>query len=897
MTIRIAMLIVVCAMWGVVVWAQPNEIAYQIEAVLDPATKTVTGQQTIQLTNLSGERLNELYLYLYPNRFQPHSVYAHLMGMDDFDDWFPFGPEWGYLNVESLTLNGEPLAFSIDDIIMHTQLPQALDPQMQIELELKFQLKIPRSVERLGYSGTNFFLSWWYPQLAVFDEGGWHTERMVGYWAAEPYQDFARYDVALNVPQDFVVAATGNLTSETANGDGTKTLRYQAEQVHDFAWVADPQYQTQVLDCDGIEVTSLYWAEHAERGRSAAGFSCDALRYFGERFGSYPYKRFTVAEAGMRGIAVEYPQLVMNTHTLYQYPKYSTILDSVNAHEVAHQWFYGMLANDQTAETWLDEGFARYSQAAYLEHKYGKEDNAFDMADTPIWLAEPIKVMISQIFGQQRQIRDQLFEAYISTARRGQTVPLLTHSGQIPPGKANHPYEKGALLLFALENELGVELFNRVMQTYFETFKFQQITSEDFIAVSESVSERSLDWFFDAWLRTTQNVDYVLERIEQQPLGDGVLNRIVIRNDGSMHMPVDVDLIIPGASQPLRQRWDNRERFGVLTVFSETPVQNAIIDPEGVLPDLQRANNRLQPLFSVTPVLDHGMLYGRAEDGFVVGADVMLRPLNAQGTLSYLLGRQRLRFEGTLEHLFSFADQRTSRLSLSVLDDSRVRSVQADVDFNWFSTLTPTSSGNHTMTATLYFDDRYDVLEAPGTEQGLGLGYELDWADRRGQRGQLKLEHRQSLPGSTFAFNKHLAEVHINQRLSWETSLNTRAFFGWKDGNQAIDDDFTLQQHGLFRTFERHTSQLFAVNVDVRLPVPGLNFVPLALPLSFGMIFFADSALLLDEQMAQRTEAGVGITGGTLGQRDWMRLELPLWFSTQEDDPKREVTLRFSVHF
>ena len=118
---------------------------------------------------------------------------------------------------------------------------------------------------------------------------------------------------------------------------------------------------------------------------------------------------------------------------------------------------------------------------------------------------------------------------------------------------------------------------------------------------------------------------------------------------------------------------------------------------------------------------------------------------------------------------------------------------------------------------------------------------------------------------------------------------------------EPLDSDFNLSEHGLFRTFQRRVDRLATVNLDVRFPLPGLNFIelgPVPLPLSLGVIAFSDGALLSTDRLEVRAEAGVGLTLRPYGQpRNLVRVEFPLWLNMEEDGGKREVRFRFNVRF
>ncbi len=335
-------LVAVLGLWTSV-FALPNEISYEIHARLDTKEHKLYGSERILFTSKADKPLTELYLHLWPNRFAEDSIQAREMGALSFDRLFPNGPDYGYLFIQELKLNGKEITYSIDDTILKIALETPISPEQTVEITIQFVVKIPNALERLGHDQGNYYISWWYPKLSVYDAKGWHPDVAHAFGASEPYEDFAHYSVELTVPSNLIVGATGQLYRETVNPDGTKTLTYIADNVHDFAWVADARYQRETVQWEDVTIVSLYFPEDAAAGKRAAQYAKDALEYFSKRFGRYPYPTFTVAEIRGYGFAMEYPQMIQQSYMLYRIPDWFTVLDSVTAHETAHQWFYGIL--------------------------------------------------------------------------------------------------------------------------------------------------------------------------------------------------------------------------------------------------------------------------------------------------------------------------------------------------------------------------------------------------------------------------------------------------------------------------------------------------------------------------------------------------------------------------
>lgn len=875
--------LVASACWAAAqVLALPNEISYEIQARLDTNAHTLYGTERILFTSKAEKPLTELYLHLWPNRFAEGSVQAREMGANSFDRLFPNGPDSGYLFIQELKLNGKETPYSIDDTILKIELETPIAPDQTVEIALVFMVKIPNALERLGHDQGNYYISWWYPKLSVYDQKGWHSDVAHAFGASEPYEDFAHYSVELTVPNQMVVGATGQLYRETVNTDGTKTLTYIAEKVHDFAWVADARYQAETVQWEDVTITSLYFPEDATAGKRAAQYAKDAIEYFSTRFGRYPYPNFTVAEIRGFGFAMEYPQIIQQSYVLYRFLELFTVIDSVTAHETAHQWFYGLFMNNQLEETWLDEGFATFAQTSYIEHKYGKDANSFNT----LWLkAQGLGFLIGML--KESTERAGLLSSYTRVARENREAPLATPLHRVPSGKTVLPYEKGALLLFALENLVGTEKFDQIMHEYYRRYRYRQVTAQDFIKTAEDVSGRNLTGFFAQWLETTQSLDYVLEGLTTQKIENRYVTRVQLRQDREMTMPVEAELMLADGHTKVRQRWEALDRRGTLTFITDQPGRSVVIDPDGALPDLDRSNNATQPLLAeISPWLDHGMLHGHNEDGIILG--LQWKSLR----VGYALGLEKIVYEYKRERAFCFADRCTSGWSVLHKDDGHVITHEGTLSLRWF-TGTAQLSSNHQFSLGIFSHNRYNVAEDYGLIRGLRLGYELTAQYRRGVTANLKIDHRVGLQAwmSEYAFKKTSAELRLQYRLAWQTPLIARLFWGKQDGYGPEAKGFDLRKDGGFRGFSGMVNELKVLGLAVHRPLPGLNKIDIwVLPISLGVIAFGDVGLV--QSSALRADAGLGMTLGIMGS-PIVYFEYTLWTNTYENNARRGWSVRF----
>ncbi|MBD3178854.1 MAG: hypothetical protein GF417_04220, partial [Candidatus Latescibacteria bacterium] len=356
-------------------WQQ--KVDYRIEVKLDDRAKTLTGQEEIRYTNNSPDTLRDFYIHLYANAYSSKSsqmikdympgTLFFLIGLRE--------SKRGWIEIEELIVDGSPVEFDLDETILSAEFPSPLLPGEEAVLDIKFHEKIRKTLGRAGYTGDHYDIAQWYPRMSVYDRNGWHPDQ---FRKGEFYGEFGDYDVHINLPARYVVAATGELVSgdpgwiyncppESGQDKGEdagqvyKKLHFRAERVHDFAWCADPDYVVQDTTINGTRVMSFFRRSSIAWKDSVLARGVRTIRWLEEFVGPYLYPQITIAEAFIHG-GMEYPMLVMN----------SSPDEDLIVHEVGHNYFYGMLANNERDEAWMDEGFTQYQMFRRKEDMMGK---------------------------------------------------------------------------------------------------------------------------------------------------------------------------------------------------------------------------------------------------------------------------------------------------------------------------------------------------------------------------------------------------------------------------------------------------------------------------------------------------------------------------------------------
>jgi len=572
--------LLICVLMG---WQQ--RIDYTVHARLDTGAHVLFATEQVTYGNVSPRALDTLFFHLYANAYRNvHTAFARetaIMGDDLFHN--ARDEERGSIDVTSVLWRDQPLMFSSESTLLMVPLPISLMSGDSIVLSIDFTLHFPRFFSRLGYERDHYEVVQWYPKACVFDDDGWHLDTY--HALGEFYGEFATYDVRIDLPGNFIVAATGDpvdvddgaLINEAAPPPCAerREVRFYASRVHDFAWVCDPDYHVEHYEQDGVSLYVYYRKQHGKKWRNAGDYAREAVRRYTEWYGPYPYHTLSIVESHMPG-GMEYPMLVLVGGGQ---DSFTRLFETTLVHELAHQWFYGVLGNNEIEEAWLDEGLTSHAEMRYLEEKYGAGGWLLDM---------PFLAPLS------RRYYHQCIYYLVQTnhLERPVLTPAYDFVGE-PIAYENSAYSKPALFLQYLKDFLGYETFDAIMKRYYRENQFRHVTSTDFVTVCEQESGQDLGWFFDFFLNTTHYCDWSVVSVAE--------NRVSIENNGTFNLPVDVLVETDEGSwvYPIGTQDDTV----VITVPSSMgSVRNVTVDPSGNAVEPDRWNNHYPRKIVVRPL-------------------------------------------------------------------------------------------------------------------------------------------------------------------------------------------------------------------------------------------------------------------------------------------------------
>jgi hypothetical protein len=575
----------------------PRNANYSIDARLDHASRTITGRETIRWRNISAATATELQFHLYWNAWRDaDSTWLREARLGDRSE--PRRPDgWGRSDVKAIRVAGADVTGSMrfiapddgnaaDRTVISVPLATPVGPNETAEIEIEWVSKVPRPFARTGYVGDYYFVAQWFPKIGVLEDEGWHTHQF--HAGTEFYADFGVYDVRLTVPSGWVVGASGREASRTSHADGTVTHAYRGEDIHDFAWTTSPDFleAKQTFEhptLGAVSMRLLLRPEHAGQEQRHFEATRACLKYYGEWFGAYPYGYITIVDPAYQSESggMEYPTL-FTAGSRWLAPGRVTQPEGVTIHEAGHQFWYGVVANDEFEHAWMDEGLNTFSTARAVAERYSPNYlvQRYFGGFIP-WVFRDIPV--------RRETDGNRLSGYRAVA---ESDAQATPSFKYWPGSGGAiTYNKTALWLNTLERHLGWDTLRRGMSTYYQRWRFKHPKPQDFFDALNEAAGQDLGWYFDEVYRSSNVFDYAVQALETERAGRGYRTTVVVQRLGEAIFPVEVVTRFRDGTQAA-ERWDGRDRRRLYVYDRPERAVTAHVDPRRVLLlDVNYTNN------------------------------------------------------------------------------------------------------------------------------------------------------------------------------------------------------------------------------------------------------------------------------------------------------------------
>ena len=462
--------------------ASKNLTAYAIDATLN-SDYTLDAVQTITYINNTGTNLDTICLHLYARAFREDATIRPYTNLNQAS-CFPNGISYGDIAISRVDVNENSANFEFvgeDADILQINLFDTLNKKEKIKIDIDFKLTLPNCTHRFGYYNSTINLGNWYPIVCAFIDGKWNTTPY--YSTGDPFvSECANYSVNIAHPEDYNCYATGNKVAQHES-----KCEFSALAVRDFAVVLGNNFTEKSVNSGKTVVTYVGYANDSDMDANTQ-LSADAIAYYSKTFGAYPYKNLTVVKSAFVHGGMEYPNLVIVSDNITEPEEFQKVI----IHEIAHQWWYALVGNNQITQAWLDESLAEYSTCLFYEDnpKYGVQyaDQIKDATASYLLYVD----VISSLNGKVKTSMNLSVNQYTSEYEYTYMI-----------------YVKGVVMFDSLREVVGKEKLIKALKKYLKTYSFKLASEQDFINIIKDVCHKDLDNFFEGWLGGTNVIGYV----------------------------------------------------------------------------------------------------------------------------------------------------------------------------------------------------------------------------------------------------------------------------------------------------------------------------------------------------------------------------------------------------
>lgn len=422
---------------------------YKIDVIFDDESKRLMCNQTIDYVNNTKENLDSIYFHIYPNAFSEEKKVP--FEKNQMKQAYPNGFNEGYIDIKNIIINNNKAEYSIEgekNDILNIKLNKGLKANENIKIDIKFNVKLPNSEGRFGYGENTINITNWFPIACVYDNRGWNTKsyETIG----DPfYSDISNFKVTILSPAKYDIATTGKVIErKTDNKKDINTI--EAKNVRDFAFILSDKFHIEKDNINNVKIVT--YSLNSKYSKLATDVARDSIKIFSDMFGQYPYENYSVIASDFYIGGMEYPNLSMIDKSLYSNMN-KFLLEYVIAHETAHQWWYGVIGNDELSEPWIDEALTEYSTILYFEKKYGSD------------------------------AASRLMETMDTQTRSYSDKDIFKPSDQYKSSTeySLNVYTKGAVMFHRIREEVGDKVFFNALREYYETYKFKNVNTTKFV--------------------------------------------------------------------------------------------------------------------------------------------------------------------------------------------------------------------------------------------------------------------------------------------------------------------------------------------------------------------------------------------------------------------------------
>ena len=437
---------------------------------------TASASLTLDYINSYETALDEIKFHLYPQFFKEGATDC-VVSRTKLNDAYPNGMSYAEFEVTRVQVENidSQIVYNEEyNSILNVELNNTLLPNERIEIIIDYTFSLPNCEHRFGYGENTINIANFYPIACVYENGEFNVSPYNS--NGDPfYSELSNYNVTISANSDLIVAGTGENISENVSNN-KKTTTFKAIAVRDFALVLSDKFLVVDEIVDDTTISYYYFDDENAELNLKAGV--DAIKTFSSLFGDYPYKTFSIVKTDFVYGGMEYPNLIMISADVSDPDDYKNVI----VHETAHQWWYGMVGNDEFLYPWLDEALTEYSSILFYDYNEGYNFSHSQMVSACKDNYSLFITVYEDVLGTM--------DTSMRAINLYDTEPEYTYC----------TYVKGVLMYDSLYHVVGEKKFLSSIKTYFENNKFKNATPNDLISAFESECDVELGNFFSSWL-------------------------------------------------------------------------------------------------------------------------------------------------------------------------------------------------------------------------------------------------------------------------------------------------------------------------------------------------------------------------------------------------------------
>ena len=450
--------------------------SYKIDIVFDDESKSLSAEEIVCYVNNSDNAFDNLYFHLYPNAFR-EGAKNEIVPISQQSLAYPNGKSYGFIKINEVKIEEKQIDFIIegeDENILNIPLENRLFPDEKVKIFIDFQVVLPNINHRFGYGNYTINLANFYPIACVYEDGSGFKKDLYTNVGDPFYSDVSDYEVSISYDESLTLASSGEM--QTFQQNEMKKSVCKGEKIRDFALVLSEDFKTVSTQTDEVKINYFYTNDVLAEANLE--LSKKALAFFSEKFGKYPYSQLSVVQNDFVYGGMEYPNLVMISNAIP-----CDRLSYVIVHEIAHQWWYGVVGNDEYNEAWVDEALTEFSTCLFFENN-GEYGYDYDQIVTNA--ASSFKTyynIYKKVCGEVETRMNKRLDEFGGEFEYFQRV-----------------YTQGIILYDSLRQTIGEKKMYKCLQDYFERYKFENSSGDKLISSFSKSSGRNLEEFFNSFL-------------------------------------------------------------------------------------------------------------------------------------------------------------------------------------------------------------------------------------------------------------------------------------------------------------------------------------------------------------------------------------------------------------